>query len=74
MATVKIKDEKQLVQEFLDLVHAGNNMRFWQKYWKEHHGGNAKARKEYWEGKFDDKLRGLGLTDIDRLKAIKIHS
>jgi len=62
-------DMKQLAEDLLHIIH---NMRFYQKYWKEHYGGRAKERKEYWEQKADEKLNQLGLTEHNNTKSFQI--
>lgn len=72
MPTIHIKDEKELAAFFLELSHTAHNMRFWQKYWHENFGGDAKKQREYWEKKMDALLDRLGLEEHNRLNSIKI--
>lgn len=70
--TIKIESEDQHRQLTGELVHILINLRFWQKYWKENHGFNARRHKEKWEKKADDLLISLGFDEHTRLKAIQI--
>lgn len=74
MATIKIKDEQELKQKFLELAHAVNNMRHAQKYFQIHFGGNAKQRKEYWEDKVDIILNQLNMSEHQNIKAIIVFN
>jgi hypothetical protein len=70
--TIRIRDEKELTTKFSELAHIALNLRFWTRYWKEHYGSDARAKKNLWENKMDSWLRNMGLDDIDRLKAIQV--
>lgn len=72
MPTIKINSEEELKQLFLELAHAGHNMRFAQKYWHENGGGHARDKKKYWETKFDGVLNRIGLSEHQNTKAIYI--
>ena len=72
MPTIIISNEEELKQFFLELAHAGNNMRLAQKYWHANGGGLARDKKKYWETKFDAILNKLGLSEHQCTKAIYI--
>lgn len=72
MPPIKIETEEELKNLFLELAHAGHNMRFAQKFWNEHGGGQARDKKKYWETKFDGILNRMGMSEHQNLKAIKI--
>lgn len=72
MSVIKIQSKEDLEKEFIELAHEVNRMRVWQRYWHEHFGGAAKARRVEWEKKVDDRLRRLGLDEIDHTKPVKI--
>lgn len=72
MSNIIINSEAELLEKFHALAHAGHNMRFWQKFWHEHHGYDAKERKQHWEKKFDAELNKLGLTEHQNQRATKV--
>lgn len=72
MPTITINSEEELKQKFIELAHAGHNMRHAQKYWNENGGGQARDKKKYWETKFDGVLNSLGLGQHQNTKAIKV--
>jgi len=72
MPTIHIHSEEELLQKFADLAHTVHNMRHAQKYWHIHFGGEAKAKKEYWEKKLDAQLNQLGLSEHQNLSSIKV--
>lgn len=67
--TLTPDEMKQLAEDLLHIVH---NMRFYQKYWQDNYGGQAKQRKEYWEAKADEKLNQYGLNEHKNTKSIQI--
>lgn len=72
MSNKIILTPEEMKQQAEELLHILHNLRFHTKYWKQHFGGQAKQRKEYWEQKADEKLNQFGLNEHNNTKAIQI--
>ena len=65
---------EEMKKQLEELLHILHNMRFYQKYWHEHFGYNARERKDAWEQKADEKLNSFNLTAHNKTKPIQVSS
>lgn len=69
---IKIESEEQLAEKFIELAHVLHNLRFYEKYWNEHYGCDARRNMKKWQKKADDLLDSLGLTLHNNINAVKV--
>lgn len=70
-ATIIISPEQALIK-FKELVHIMHNLRFYEKYWHQNFGHEARARMECWQQKADKLLDELGLTAHNNINSVQI--
>ncbi len=64
--------DKQVADQFGEVMHILHNLRFFTKYWNENGGGQARQYKKYWEEKADQLLNSHGLTTHQNTRSITV--